>query len=126
MSTCPPPRPAQGRSAGDRCEEQTGRVPQVTDAASPAANGAPILRRVRAGAKRTAAPAPKKAAAPRRTAARSGAADASEQLAAISQVIRALADPTVGLDQVADLIVKTTMKLAGAQNGSMRGRLKVV
>ncbi len=87
--------------------------------ASPATDDAPILRRVRAGAKKRTVPAaPKKAAAPKRTAVRDAATDARDQLAAVSQVMSALADPAVDLDQVADLIVKTTMKLAGAENGS--------
>jgi GAF domain-containing protein/anti-sigma regulatory factor (Ser/Thr protein kinase) len=95
-------------------------VPQVTDAPTPAGDGAPILRRVRAGAKKKTvrAAAPKKTAAPKSAAARSAPDNARDQLAAISQVMRALADPAVDLDQVADIIVKTTMTLAGAQNGS--------
>jgi GAF domain-containing protein/anti-sigma regulatory factor (Ser/Thr protein kinase) len=81
-------------------------------------DGAPILRRVRAGAKKkTVRAAPRKAAVPKRPA-RGAAATASDQLAAISQVMRSLADPSVDLDQVADLIVKTTKKLANADNGS--------
>jgi GAF domain-containing protein/anti-sigma regulatory factor (Ser/Thr protein kinase) len=98
----------------DRCEEQSGRVPEATEAPSPTADGAPILRKVRAGAtKKTARAAPKKAAA-----GKPASPSASDQLAAVSQVMRALNDPAVDLDQVADLIVKTTMKLARAQNGS--------
>ena len=91
---------------------------RVTDRPSPRADGAPILRRVRAGAKKKAVRSlPKKAATAKRPATRA-AADASTQLAAVSRVMAALADPAVDLDQVADLIVKTTMKLAGAENGS--------
>jgi len=61
--------------------------------------------------------APRKGTSPKPGAAPSPAS-ASAQLAAVSRVMAALADPAVDLDQVADLIVKTTMKLAGAENGS--------
>src|SRR5437867_6382318 len=45
-------------------------------------------------------------------------ADAREQFVAVSQVMKALADPAIDIDQVAEMIVTATMKLAGAQNGS--------
>jgi two-component system, NtrC family, sensor kinase len=94
-------------------------VSQVTDGPSPGAEDPPILRRVRAGAKeKTVRAAPKKAAAPKRTAAPGPAAGAADHLAVVSQVMRSLADPAVGLDQVADMIVKASKRLAGADNGS--------
>jgi len=80
-------------------------VPQVTAAPSPPHADAPILRRVRAGAKKAAA-----TAAP--------AADAREALAAVSAVMKALADPRVSVDQLADMIVTATVRLAGADNGA--------
>ncbi|HAF09401.1 MAG TPA: hypothetical protein DCK98_04890 [Chloroflexi bacterium] len=74
---------------------------------------------MRAGAKeKTVRAAPKKAAAPKRTAAPGPAAGAADHLAVVSQVMRSLADPAVGLDQVADMIVKASKRLAGADNGS--------
>ena len=102
----------------DRCEEQTRRVPQVTVSASPATEGAPILRRVRAGAKKTVRAAPKQKAAAKRTAAAVPRDDTRKQLAAVSAVMKALADPGVDLDQVADMILKATVRLARAENGS--------
>jgi GAF domain-containing protein/anti-sigma regulatory factor (Ser/Thr protein kinase) len=94
-------------------------VSRVTDTAGPVGDRAPILRRVRAGAKKkTVRAALKKTAAPKRTTAAIAAEDARDQLAAVSQVMRSLADPAVDLDRVADMIVKATRKLAGADNGS--------
>ena len=53
--------------------------------------------------------------APGRTAAR-GTADATAQLAAVSRVMKALADPKGNVDQVAELIVSATAALAGGTN----------
>jgi GAF domain-containing protein/anti-sigma regulatory factor (Ser/Thr protein kinase) len=72
---------------------------------------------VRAGTKKTVKPAPKKKAAAKRTGGADPAVDASKQLAAVSAVMKALADPAFDLDQVADMIVKATVRLAGAENG---------
>jgi GAF domain-containing protein/anti-sigma regulatory factor (Ser/Thr protein kinase) len=41
---------------------------------------------------------------------------ARKQLAAVSAVMKALADPAVDIDQVADMIVKATVRLSGADN----------
>jgi GAF domain-containing protein/anti-sigma regulatory factor (Ser/Thr protein kinase) len=74
---------------------------------------------VRAGAKKKAVrAAPRQKAAAKRPAKPRAPVDTRVQLAAVSRVIRALADPAVDLDQLADLIVKTTKRLAGADNGS--------
>jgi len=73
---------------------------------------------VRAGAKKTVKAAPAKKAAATRRAVPDAPGDAAKQLAAVSQVMKALADPAVDVDQVADLIVQTTMKLASAEHGS--------
>ncbi|HEX6060692.1 MAG TPA: GAF domain-containing protein, partial [Candidatus Limnocylindria bacterium] len=64
--------------------------------------------------KKTVRGTPKKAATSRPPAAPS----ASDQLAAVSEVMRALADPAVTVDGVADMIVNATIRLAHAQNGS--------
>src|SRR5260221_5520413 len=102
----PPARPPEPRVGDlDSWEEQPARLPQVTAAPSPPHADAPILRRVRAGAKKAAA-----TAAP--------AADAREALAAVSAVMKALADPRVSVDQLADMIVTATVRLAGADNGA--------
>jgi GAF domain-containing protein/anti-sigma regulatory factor (Ser/Thr protein kinase) len=90
-------------------------VPEVTAAPSPETDGAPILRRVRAGAKKkTVRAAPK--AKPAVTSAASD--DAAGHLAAVSRVMKALADPRSSLDEVADLIVEATVRLAGADSGA--------
>jgi GAF domain-containing protein/anti-sigma regulatory factor (Ser/Thr protein kinase) len=73
---------------------------------------------VRAGAKKTVRATPKKKATGSHSAAPEAGGNAAEQLAAVSAVMRALAEPSVGLDQVADMIVQATVKLAGAESGA--------
>ncbi len=43
--------------------------------------------------------------------------DARKQLDAVSAVMRALADPTVEIDTVADMVVRAVVRLAGSDNG---------
>ena len=65
---------------------------------------------VRTRAKQSpAAPTPARAAA-------KGRADAAAQLAAVSQVMKALAEPAADVDRVAELIVRATAALASATN----------
>ena len=101
-----------------RCEEQSGRVPEATEAPSRAADGAPILRRVRTSAKKTVKAAPKKRAVAKRPTTPAAPGDAVKELAAVSQVMKALADPRSSIDRVADLIVAATVRLAGADTGA--------
>src|SRR5438045_391706 len=122
MSNPPPPSDSQSRSATDRCEEQSRRVPRVTDTTSPGRLGAPILLRVRAGAKKTVKAAPAKKAATKRPAAAVPQDDARKQLAAVSAVMRALADPAIDVDRVGEMIVRATVALARADNGSFLRR----
>jgi len=78
---------------------------------------------VGAGAKKTVKSVPKKKAAAKRTDAADPAVDAPrKQLAAVSAVMKALADPAVDLDHVADMIVKATVRLSGAQNAGFLRR----
>ena len=72
---------------------------------------------MRAGAKKTP---PKPAAA--KTPAGGPKDDAREQLAAISAVMKALADPAAGVDAVAELIVQATRDLAGSENSTFLRR----
>ena len=87
---------------------------------------------MKAGAKTTVKKvAAKKAAPAKKTAAKKAPANggaasiardgAREQLDAVSQVMKALADPAVNLDRVADMIVKAVLRLADADSsGFMR------
>ncbi|HEY0783956.1 MAG TPA: GAF domain-containing protein, partial [Thermoanaerobaculia bacterium] len=77
---------------------------------------------MRAGAKKTVKAAPAKTAAAKRPAPAVPADDARKQLAAVSAVMKALADPAADIDQVADMIVKAAVRLAGADNGGFMRR----
>ena len=48
--------------------------------------------------------------------------DARRQLAAVSAVMKALADPSVDLDRIAKMIVKATVRLAGSENAGFYRR----
>ena len=97
-------------------------MPALTDTSSPRAEGAPILPRVRAGAKKTVKAAPAKTAAAKRPAPAVAADDARKQLAAVSAVMKALADSAADIDQVADMVLKAAVRLAGADNGGFMRR----
>ena len=80
---------------------------------------------VRKVAAKRAAPAKKtvaKKAPPKGRAAPGSRDGAREQLDAVSQVMKALADPSVDLDRVADMIVKAVMRLAGADSAAFMRR----
>jgi GAF domain-containing protein/anti-sigma regulatory factor (Ser/Thr protein kinase) len=77
---------------------------------------------VRAGAKQTVKKAPAKKAAPKRTAAPGATGNAAMQLAAVSAVMKALADPAVTVERVADMIVKATIRLSGSDVGAFYRR----
>ncbi|MEA2660703.1 MAG: hypothetical protein QOH08_275, partial [Chloroflexota bacterium] len=81
---------------------------------------------MRAAAKKTGtaarAAARPKTETPKKGTTKTTASDAGRQLAAVSAVMKALADPSVDLDQVADMIVKATVRLSGAQNGGFLRR----
>jgi len=79
---------------------------------------------VRAGAKKTAKARPAKRAtakkvAPKRPSGRGGGDDARRQLEAVSAVMKALADPTVDVDQVAEMIVRATARLSGSETAGL-------
>ena len=73
---------------------------------------------MRPGAKKTARTAPKKKASPERPATRVPVDDARKQLAAVSDIMSALVDPSVDFDRVADMIVEATVRFAGAETGA--------
>jgi GAF domain-containing protein/anti-sigma regulatory factor (Ser/Thr protein kinase) len=66
--------------------------------------------------------APKRKAAVKPTAAPDLLGDARKQLAAVSAVMKALADPVVDLDQVAEMIVKATVRLSGSDTAGLYRR----
>jgi GAF domain-containing protein/anti-sigma regulatory factor (Ser/Thr protein kinase) len=78
---------------------------------------------VKAGAKKTVKAAPKRTARPKPTAVRDARDEARKQLAAVSTVMKALADPRADIDQVAELIVSATAQLAGADNAGLLRRV---
>src|SRR5438067_3338947 len=74
---------------------------------------------MRAGsAKKTVKAAPTKKAAAKRPAKADPRDDARKQLAAVSAVMKALADPAVDVERVADMIVKATLRLADAETAA--------
>ena len=77
----------------------------------------PTIAAIAAPAKRVTA---KKVAA--RPAAVAPRDDARRQLTAVSQVMKALADPSVDLDRVADMIVKAMVRLADADSSAFMRR----
>ncbi|HLZ47341.1 MAG TPA: GAF domain-containing protein, partial [Candidatus Limnocylindria bacterium] len=76
---------------------------------------------MRAGAKKPVKAASVKKAA-KRPAATISKDDAREQLAAVSRVMKALADPTIDVDRIGDMIVTAMIALSGADNGSFMRR----
>ena len=74
---------------------------------------------MRAGAKKTAKAAPAKKIAAKRPSVRGGGDDARRQLEAVSAVMKALADPAVDVDQVAEMIVQATARLSGSETAGL-------
>ena len=63
--------------------------------------------------------APAKTAAPKRPSVRGSGDDARRQLEAVSAVMKALADPAVDVDQVAEMIVTATARLSGSETAGL-------